>query len=856
MTDHLAEMPALDRPTLDLIAEVAEGIADRPALVAARVWTYGQLVEDGHAVARAVARRVAPGARVAVAIEDPAPRAIAAMAVARAGGIALSVAARGGPAARMRDHVQRAGASLVLHDGDEAWLEEIAAGVPTLAFDEACQTTTGSLPSGITIDHPSEIVFTSGSTGKPKLVLRTPRGLAGSLHMARSLSLGGDDRISFVDIGTFGGAWGNVESALLCGTAVHCVELRSLGPAGFCQWLAAERITWTRGLPSYLRVAFGVLAEGEVLPHLRVVQLGGDLCRGADARLVASHLGPEATVVVGYGATEARLVAWGVVPAQDLEADGVIACGHPLPGQPVAIVGEGGEHATDGEAGQVRVTAPSTTFTETAQGPQLPTVTEFLVGDRGRLLPDGRLVVLGRADDVLLIAGRRVDPLEVEVAIASHPQVQDAAVVADELSEAVLAVVVALPGMSAPSLRALRDHLAGVVHDSAVPVAIVHVQELPRLVGGKLDRKRLQEVARAGRPGPGPVVDRGARPVVPDLPVDRIVERMAAVLGVPVEHDDDFFDLGGSSMQAARLYAHLYADFGVDLPLSTLLEARTPRALGALVSGTPAVDHVGLLPIRATGDKCPVFVCHGGQGNILFVRFIAQGLSQDRPVWAIQAPYADGRRPTETSVEQLALRYSAALQAQQPQGPLLLVGYSFSGHVVAEMARFLHEAGREVCFVGLGDTGAAGSSLSDVEGLEGLAGRAGVHRQNLARRTPSALPGYVRYVVRKRWRRGVGRVAWRLLPPGSAVPHWAREQATEVHVRRLVRNYRPAPFPIALTLFRATKSSGPADRSWGPLAPEGLEIITIDATHTGLREQEDGPVWGAAIEAALQSRGC
>lgn len=208
------------------------------------------------------------------------------------------------------------------------------------------------------------------------------------------------------------------------------------------------------------------------------------------------------------------------------------------------------------------------------------------------------------------------------------------------------------------------------------------------------------------------------------------------LLGVsPVAPGDDFFELGGHSLIAIRLLSRVQKATGVRVPLAALFEVPSPQSLadrlvaekpelagpGAASPARDGVDRVAsvaagsspgrgsalppsLVPVRAGGARRPLFVVHGAGGNVLNLWGLAKHLPADRPVYGLQAHGIDGATAPDPTVEAMASRYVAAVQALQPDGPYLLGGYSGGGVVALEMTRQLQRQGQQVPIVVLLDT--------------------------------------------------------------------------------------------------------------------------------------------------------
>ncbi|WP_373088630.1 SDR family NAD(P)-dependent oxidoreductase [Sneathiella sp.] len=174
----------------------------------------------------------------------------------------------------------------------------------------------------------------------------------------------------------------------------------------------------------------------------------------------------------------------------------------------------------------------------------------------------------------------------------------------------------------------------------------------------------------------------------------------------------DFFYLGGHSLAAVRLFAKIRKEYQIDLPLATLFQAPTLRALSNIVvtkaglefkdQGTTMTDTADqewspLVAIKE-GDLSikPFYLVHGAGGNVLNFRSLSGYLDPRLPFYALRALGSDGGADIHETIEEMAKCYVAAILKHQPEGPFHIGGYSGGGVVGLEMARQLTEAGHDV----------------------------------------------------------------------------------------------------------------------------------------------------------------
>ena len=193
-----------------------------------------------------------------------------------------------------------------------------------------------------------------------------------------------------------------------------------------------------------------------------------------------------------------------------------------------------------------------------------------------------------------------------------------------------------------------------------------------------------------------------------ELVLKQLWERLLGLEEVDVK--TDFFDSGGHSLLAVRLFTEIRKRFNIDFGLSTLFEARTVGALADLIrktrEGDPSQKSTAahtLVPIRSGGTNTPLFLIHDVGGSVLRYEHLARHFPSDQPIYAIESRGLSGL-PTDYSVEVMARHYTQQIQERQPHGPYFVVGHSFGGLVTYEIGRQLAAKNEPMGLVGLLDT--------------------------------------------------------------------------------------------------------------------------------------------------------
>jgi acyl-CoA synthetase (AMP-forming)/AMP-acid ligase II/thioesterase domain-containing protein/acyl carrier protein len=414
-----------------------------------------------------------------------------------------------------------------------------------------------------------------------------------------------------------------------------------------------------------------------------------------------------APLVVSYGSTEAGYITCTPLPPQTRKADAV---GLPVIDE-LKLIDAHGASVESGQTGEVVVRGPGVMkgYLDDPDANAKIFVDGWLrTGDEGFLDSEGFLHLTGRIKDIINCGGRKISPTEIDDALLAHPQIIAAAafpIPHATLGEEVAAAVVPAKD-SALTVEILKSFMAQHLAPYKIPRRIVFVDALPQTASGKIQRQNL--ACSLGLDGTKDVEhrkaasgDNGSRPA--STLEAKLQEIWAATLGLEsVGLHDDYFSLGGDSLQAVEMFLRVEEALGCQLPRSILIEASTVAEMVQYIEDAQVLSC--LVSIQPKGDLAPFFCVHDIDGDIFHLHELALLMGEVRPFYGIRNIGPDGRKGKYANMESMATHYVRELRKLQPAGPYFLGGYSFGGKAAYVMAQQLQAAGEEVALLALMDT--------------------------------------------------------------------------------------------------------------------------------------------------------
>ena len=678
-------------------------------------WTYAELDQRSNFIAGEILNR--PGGTagpVALLMEHGAPLIAGILGALKAGKIYLALDSNQ-PKDRLAAMLADSQAQLLLADQTNAALADSFASEKLKVLEVAENFPVSSPRSAFPAVPPEAgawLMFTSGSTGTPKGVWQSHSAVIHHTDIYRGLiQLSPDDRLSLLTSCSLAASATHLFGALLNGATLCPFPLRSQGFARLAVWLRERRISVYHSVPTVFRHLARV-AEKNSFATVRLIRLGGEPVRRGDVELFRRHGPDHCRLLHALSSTETGLISALMIDKQTVLPDRRVPVGGTVPGVEVLLLDESGQPVPSGSEGKIAVRSahlargywrqPDATAEKFRADEKNPRLRLFISNDLGRFLPDGSLEHLGRADQLVKIHGQRVDLAEVEAALLATELAKEAAVTARETEsgEMRLAAYIVPHAGADVSPQKFRRELLRQLPEHMIPNDFVVLEKLPQTAAGKIDRRTL--------PLPPPPENmngliRGQRPR--DVIETHLARIWESVLNIsPIGRNDDFFQLGGTSLQSVELLLHLEERFDVSLPASTLAEHSTIEKLAALLVDHAVIPSPGpLVKLRDGDGGRPLFLIHSGQGDVTSYGLLTRRLT-GRPIYGLQSTGLQGESWPLMSVPAMARRYLPEIIAKDPTGPYLLAGTCMGGMVALELAQMLVQQGKKVGLLGLLDS--------------------------------------------------------------------------------------------------------------------------------------------------------
>lgn len=725
-------------------------------------------------------------------------------------------------------------------------------------WDRIDRENSDNLGTEVQLENLGYTIYTSGSTGLPKGVAMTQRALCNLIawQIAQSKANDRAKTLQFAPI-SFDVSFQEIFSTWCAGGTLVLIsdEIRR-DPFALLSLLddySIERLF----LPF---VALQQLAEVAVNHQLFPQQLKSVIVAGEQLQITPAisqffstcgtctlhnHYGPSESHVVTAFTLTTPVENWSALPpiGRPIANTQMYVLDGRMQPVPIGIAGElyiGGDCLARGYFQRPELTAERFIVHPFSQDGRARL---YKTGDLVRYLADGNIEYLGRIDNQVKIRGFRIELGEIETLLSQHPALSQATVIVREDSPGnkrlvAYCVINAVrdelsSGDLSIQIEELRSFMVQKVPSYMVPAFFVLLPALPMTPSGKVDRRAL----------PVPDYTRQDSAVTFVAPQDRIEIKLTEIwqqvldlksIGIK----DNFFDLGGDSLLAVRLLGEIGKVWDQKLPLATFLAAPTVVQFATILRQEQrSPTWSSLVKIASRGSKTPLFCIHPIGGNVLEYYPLADLLGLEQPIYGIQSQGLDGIQAPLTQIEAMAASYINEIKTVQPDGPYLLVGYSFGGLIAFEIAHQLASQSEKVNLLALLDT--ESPNLLDVR--PSLFPTVSIHLQNLQQLNIQEKIQYVK-----------DRIVFWLMYQNRAnsqkeflLDHWPVDLPPE-YLNVLETNFQAGEnyigkfYPGKITLFRSSiqpiNQALHPDLGWGDLA-DAVEIHDVRGHHSNLLKE-------------------
>jgi len=608
--NNTAADPRANKTVHQQVADQAKATPSAPAVMCEdQVLTYAELNEYSDRLMSLLYPRVDSENCIAVYLNRGVEVAVAMLGGLKAGGVYVPIDPEY-PSERVQWILRHSKASVVITSQSlvprlaECRIETLCIDLETLR-----DQVVGETPNAPVVERQqaSYLIYTSGSTGLPKGVEVEHGALTNTLTHGSN---------------AFGFAPGDVMAVIASFSFdISLLELATPWFSGACSFIFTreeilnidlfvrrlEQVTVFLGIPSFLRHVLGQMQACQPprrFHNIRRVLTGGELVPPeliSDARIAF----PNAPISILYGPTETTLICAEIDAAEKPVTKPLL--GKPIANTAIYILDPDFEPVAVGVTGELYIAGhgiarcyknqPDLTATRFLPDPfaNVPGSRMYQTGDLGRYTEDGTIEFAGRTDRQVKIRGHRIEPAEIDTALAAHAAVEACITIdihdGDEIK--LVSYFVANSGYDTKP-ETLLDWLRLRLPIYMVPSAILKIDKIPLTFNGKLDRGALPSPTRPNSSAPGEAALGSIEQKVLD-----IWKKLLQTESIGI--NDNFFDVGGHSLLLARLRSLLTEEFGCKLPMIEMVNFPTVSSISNLVSGASKVS---------SGNNCVPQVAH------------------------------------------------------------------------------------------------------------------------------------------------------------------------------------------------------------------------------------------------------
>lgn len=551
------------------------------------------------------------------------------------------------------------------------------------------------------------ILFTSGSTGNPKAIVGRHRSLKHFIDWEiREFGVDSSFRVSQVSSPSFDPFLRDVFVPLCAGGTICIPESKDvvLNPANFKKWLEQKEIHLTHLVPTLFKALVTVIEDEQNVKDLRYVLLAGEMLRGNDIKKFIELFGHRIQMVNMYGPTETTQSKFFYRIKQEDASRITIPVGHPISDTQVMILNSEMKACPEGNIGEIYIRTPyissgyyndrEMTAAVFIKNPftNNPQDIIYKTGDTGKMMPDGRLDLVGRSDQQVKIRGFRIEPEEIENLLLKHEEIQEVIVAVKEDSYGDKMLCAYIVGRRELNAAELRKHLSAELPDYMLPAHFIQLEKMPLTPTGKIDKKFL--------PLPQAVMNIGVEYRAPgnesEKKLVRIWEQVLNIQDIGVDYN--FFEIGGNSINSLKVISEIQKEFKVNLSLGELFSNPTISTLApciqteSMFAGMECVVRMN----KISKEKKNIFILHSLDGTVYGYKELAERLDEDCNFYAVQGKGLIQECPLPQNLDELVAYYMHEIKLVQPKGPYVIGGHCFGIMFAYNLARMLEDLGEVV----------------------------------------------------------------------------------------------------------------------------------------------------------------
>ncbi len=449
---------------------------------------------------------------------------------------------------------------------------------------------TNNLNLLITPDNLATILFSSGSTGKPKGVKISHRQI---LHRVwfetNNYNYSIKDNISLLYSSSFSAATSDIYNPLLNGSKLCLYDLKKEGVFPLIEWVIKEEISFLHLPAAFFQEWLETLTGKEEFKHLSYVRPSGRLYYQTVEK-ARKYLPEQCKIIQNLSSSETSKLTILTIDQDTKINQNIVSVGYVLPDKEIFLLDENKQKVGFNQIGEIAVKSRYLASgywgnEELTKEKFIPCENEegmvlYLMGDLGKMQPDGSLELLGRKDSMVKIRGYTVYLTEIEMALLELPEIKETTIITQEYSlgeNRLICYIVTQPNTTLTA-KQLREFLTSKLPEYMIPFAFIFLDKFPVTEIGKIDKKALPipEFSRDN-------LDNSYLPSS-NLIEEQLTEIWQEVLKFkPIGMEDNFLSLGGNSLLATQIVNRIIDQFKIQLSLQELFNTPSIAIMAKLI---------------------------------------------------------------------------------------------------------------------------------------------------------------------------------------------------------------------------------------------------------------------------------